>query len=78
MKDYCMRIFVVFAIAAVLSTDCWAAQTGPLPPGKPAGLHKAQSRGQMLWGALGAAAVIGAAVLIAENESSTSTTMTTQ
>ena len=72
-----MRFIVAAATALSLTaTSLLAAETRALPPGKPAGVTKAQSNREMAWGGLGAGAVFGVVLFMAENETATTTTTT--
>ena len=68
-----MRLLFVSAIAACLCTSSVMAAdvaTGPLAPGKPAGVQQAQRGDNTLLYVLGAGAVIAGIVLLANNGSS--------
>ena len=64
-----MRIAIAGLMAACLCvTPVLAADaTGPLAPGKPAGVHKAQGEDNTILYILGGGAVIAGIVLIANN-----------
>jgi hypothetical protein len=66
-----MRLLVAATVAASLfATNLLAAETGPLPPGKPAGVQKADAGDDTLWWIIGGAVAIGVIVAVASGGSS--------
>lgn len=63
-----MRVLIAAVTAASLFASSAIAATGPLAPGKPAGVQKAQAAESttLLW-VLGAGLVIGGIALVATN-----------
>jgi hypothetical protein len=75
-----MKVSIIaFAVAVIFgfTTSTAVAETpGPLPPGKPAGIHQAQQVGQ-LYVILGAASLIGIGVALATSTKGNPPTPTT-
>jgi hypothetical protein len=70
-------IAAIGAVSLIVTTAAFAADTAPLPSGKPAGVNKAQDmmdNTPLLLG-LGAAAIV-AVVLVTDDDNSTVTTAT--
>jgi len=74
-----MRALISTALALALSTTSLAAaEVGPLAPGKPAGVKKANYEGDpTLWIVLGVAVVVGIAVAVSSGDDNNSTTTPT-
>lgn len=71
-----MRVVIAAVTAAsLLASSAFAAteSVGPLAPGKPAGVQKAQAVDTTLLWVLGAGLVIGGAVLLATQDNNKST-----
>lgn len=66
-----MRLIIAATVAASLfATNLLAAEaTGPLAPGKPAGVEKAQTGFPQIWYIVGGVAVLGAVVAAVGNSS---------
>jgi len=65
-------VVAAISVATMIASSAFAAETTPLAPGKPAGVHQADlgvSRGTLLIG-LGAAAIITAIAITVGNQSS--------
>jgi hypothetical protein len=74
-----MRVLIAAATAAsLIVSSAFAAETasGPLAPGKPAGVQKAQMEDTTLLWVLGAGLAIGGIVLLATQNSDKTTTPT--
>jgi hypothetical protein len=74
-----MRALISTALALALSTTSLAAaEVGPLAPGKPAGVKKANYEGDpTLWIVLGVAVVVGIAVAVSSGDDNNGTTTPT-
>ena len=71
-----MRLFIAIAVAgSLLATNLLAAETGALPAGKPAGVHKAQDADNTVWWLAGGLAAAGIIVAAASGGSSTAVTI---
>jgi hypothetical protein len=73
-----MRALISTALALALSTTSLAAaEVGPLAPGKPAGVKKANYEGDpTLWIVLGVAVVVGIAVAVSSGDDNNGGTTT--
>ena len=70
-----MRVLIAAVTAASLFASSAFAATGPLAPGKPAGVQKAQAADSTTWlWVLGAGLVIGGIALIASDSGNNNTT----
>lgn len=61
-----------FAVTTMVATSALAAETAPLAPGKPSGVHQADlgiGKGALIIG-LGAAAVVAAVAIVVSNNGS--------
>jgi len=75
MKGPVIAFAIVIAYGAVASTAI-AETLGPLPSGKPAGVHQAQQSQNQTMLIIGAAALIGIGVALATSTNGNSTTPT--
>ena len=72
-----MRVLIAAVTAATLlatsalGADLTAPTSGPLAPGKPAGVKQAQISGPVLYWALGLGLLIGTVVILSDNGKST-------
>jgi hypothetical protein len=64
-----MRLLSSFLALALSTSAVLAADVGPLSPGKPAGVKRAQAGGNtILYVALGAAAIAGIAIAVSADD----------
>jgi len=64
---------VASAMAALMGAQAFATEPTVLAPGKPAGVQQAVRHGARLWAAIGIAAVVASAVIIAMSNSNDAT-----
>lgn len=73
-----MRSMIVPVLAVALTaTSAFAADSAPLPAGKPAGVHQAQMGGNSLFFLLGAAVIAGGIAIAVSNNGNNVSTSTT-